>query len=290
MAATLNVTTYEHAISLFEKNFETHPFWTLYAGKMTNAAARIASWETVGERSESKEHLELINFTMGGYGDGYYVLMTRKKPNDTASQQPYYFKKGDVGDMGNMFDFGKIGSMSGNNPFQMMMVQAMIKGLSGGSDAAVVGVQKEMELLRLQFEHQKELDRLQNGVAPRIMGLIENNFEAILGKLPSLELPKVKSSIPAPAPAVKQGSSTQETTTTANAGRVMHELPLTYQPEKVSSDAMTHYAKEFQKHFPDVNPSILFAKMVAFSAAQPDMARGLFSQLEASVGEPESDE
>lgn len=293
MAVAQNVTSFSHAVMLYEKNFNTHPFWYLFAGKNTNAAARISSWEILGERDDVKQHVETIQFAMEGYGDGYYTLLTRKKPTDTASQQLFLFKKGDGFDGEMDFGIGKIAGMgtNSNNPMQMLMMQAMIKGLNQDSNAAVVGIQKEMELLKMQFEHQKELERLQNGVGPRIMGLIENNFDAILGKLPNLELPKVKHNMPAPtATTPAQSTTTQQPDNDVPKGRAMHELPLEYQPNKISADAMVHYAKEFSKHHPDVNPSILFAKVVAFAAAQPDMARGLFSQLNASVGEGESDE
>lgn len=288
MAVAQNVTSLSHAVALYEKNFSTHPFWYLFAGKNTNAAARIASWEILGERDDVKQHVDTINFTLEGYGDGYYTLLTRKKPNDTASQQPYLFKKGEGFDIEMDLGFGKIGGMSNSNPMQMLMMQAMIKGLSGDSNAAVVGLQKDIELMKLQFEHQREIEKERSNVGSRIMGLIENNFDSILGKLPNLELPKVKSNIPAPS---GQGSTTQKTETSdVPSGRAMHELPLEYQPNKVSADAMVHYAKEFSKHHPNVNPSILFAKIVAFAAAQPEMAKGLFSQLDASVGEIGSDE
>ena len=295
--STKAITNFDHALALFAKDFDTYSYWSLHEGKEATRGGRISSCEALGSSNDVVAHTDHIKFVMSNYEPGYFVLVTRKKANDTASEQAYRFKFGEVNEfaMGGNDMFG-IGSTSarggGGNAMQMFLMQAAIKGLQGGGNSDIARLENQIAIIAMKHDHEKELEKERSNVGNRIMGLVEDNFDSIMGKLPLLNFAKGSTKPKASIPPVPTSSKkeNQESTLQASSGKMMHELPLNHKPENISSDAMVHYAKEFQKLHPDINPCILFAKMVAFAANNPEQTPAIINILESQTAENHSDE
>jgi hypothetical protein len=290
-----NTTTYESALKLFKNSFETHPYWILFDG-METKGTRIATSNESLILKGVEANIETIEQVISNFENGVMTLVCRSNMKATADQVIFTFTKGDVSDFDMGMGIGGIdmSNMKGNNPMQMIMTQAMIRGFSNTGSFEVAEMRKELEIMKLQQEHERELEKERSSVSNRIMGLVEENFDSLLDfgadMIPMLGLAS-KSNKPKQRTIQneQQDTAQQQSQPVSGAKMPMHQRP-SDDKNGLSSDAFLGYAAHFKKKFPDLNPNVVFAKMVMFAEMEPDQARFIFNTLDQKLNEATQDE
>ena len=285
MAKKNNITTFDAVVKAYTAGYADNPHWLLVDGQ-TYEGVRVtssygyqldttAAMDVENDEGYQKSLAHLTN-TVEGYEDAVFTIVFK-----TNSKQPHKdgfcksFKVGNGNETSSVSSgiFG-IGSLSkGGNPLQDFFAAAAIKGLQ--PDTQVAELRFELEKMRIEHEHEKQLEELEGSISNRIMGFAESNPDRvfdIIGSIAPIFGVALKNKMrtkPTVQTQQQQARSTESSQPAAN-GEPLYTLPITTNPRHLSSDGLLQQAHLLRSVRPDINFNILVEKIVALAQIEPN--------------------
>ncbi len=291
MTNKVNITTYDKVVEAYRRNFNNYPFWLLYEGS-ADKGARVdnnfslslsvnttnpVSDEELDSDESFEKSINRLNDVVGEFESGIFTIYF-KSNNTNASdkislKRTFQVGEGNDSSSGNSFLAGfNPGKNKGGDLITQFFMSAAIKGLETGKTAEMMRLELELEKLKLKQEHDKDIERLESSVSNRIMGFVDENSDRVLDLIekvaPAFSL-AVKGKMPSPPPINNNTSTNSDFTQKATPlTTALHDLPIDYNLNFLSSDSFLTYATAF-RNTTKMNPNVVWAKMVYFANLDP---------------------
>jgi hypothetical protein len=296
MAAKRSITNFEAVLQFYKTSFKTNPCWFLFDGMSekgvrmdTNLSIIEGPNPNISDVEEDEDYIESVQrleSVVSRYEAGLFTIYFKTSATQKfVDGYSHTFKVGEE-NSGSDDIFGGIAGFSGSknkgsNPFQNFFMASAIKGMESGKSTEMARLELEIEKLKLERRHEKELEDLQNSPTNRIMGFIEDNpdrvFDIVENIAPMIGFAFKGKKRVTNTPINDSYEETERTETVSGQTPAMAD-------NYVSVDHFVNLVKPFMKST-GISPNVALEKIKLFAELDPNSFAMAMNMIDAKIQE-----